>query len=625
MVQQKKTQGMWMRGGISGLLLLGSLTSLSLTSVAASAADPPRQQRQVENQVPPELLIGEAAQFPTLQQRMAELHVPGLSIAVVHNGRIDWARGYGVAWAGGPAVTADTLFQAASISKPLTALAVLQLADSGRIDLDGEANDYLKSWRIPDNAFTVKSKVTVAELVRHTAGINLGGFPGYTAGQPLPTLLQILQGTPPAFGPAITVTSVPGSQWRYAGGGYVILRQLLTDVTGRPFDQLMRDSVLMPLGMTHSTFQQPLPAELAAAAARPHDVDGRVFDHGARIYPEEAPDGLWTTASDIARYILAVQKSRQQDGLLSRAMTRRMLLPNRYHWGLGPIIGQDSRHRYFMFSGGNYGFISVFVAYNDGDGVVVLSNGEHGGTLAADVVRSTARAYHWPDFQPISGHSVALAPGALAGLVGVYRASADNTVVITRQRDELSLVQIGSRAGPQRLYPQSRDRYLVGATATENYPETAEMQALFIRGADRSARTLKLVLDGSHVMTSATRVSVADEQQVLERLAQVTLRYQKQLPAPGGAQALRRLIADMARGKPEAAHVAAGFAEVIRLDRIPNARIFSALGPIISIAYDGTSPGGSDAYRVQFANGDCFIHLQMNTDGEIQDLDLRVN
>jgi CubicO group peptidase (beta-lactamase class C family) len=617
---------MSMRASISALLVLGGLGTLSLGSIAACAADSASRQRQVENQVPPELLVdGEPAHFPTLQQRMAQLQVPGVSIAVVHEGRIDWARGYGVAWAGGPAVTADTLFQAASISKPVTALAVLRLADSRTIDLDREANDYLKSWKIPDTPFTVKSKVTVAELLRHTAGINLGGFPGYTAGQPLPTLLQILEGTPPAFGPAITVTSVPGTQWRYAGGGYVILRQLLTDVTGKPFELLMRDSVLVPLGMTHSTFQQPLPAQLATAAARPHDVHGRGFDHGARIYPEQAPDGLWTTASDLARYLLAVQKSRQQDGLLSAAMTRRMLMPNRYHWGLGPIIGQDARHPYFMFSGGNYGFISVFVAYRDGDGVVVLTNGEQGGTLAADVVRSTARAYHWPDFQPISGHSVALAPDAVPGLVGVYRAAGGDTVVITREHDVLSLVQIGNRAGPQRLYPQSRDRFLVGATATENYPESAALEAVFSRGTGDSARTLKLILDGSHVMMTATRLNVAEEQQVLERLAQVTLRYQKQLPAPGGAQALRRLIAAMAQGQPEAAHVAPGFAEVIRTDRIPNARIFSALGAVVAIAYDGTSPGGSDAYRVQFAHGDCFIHLQMNPDGEIQDLDLRVN
>jgi CubicO group peptidase (beta-lactamase class C family) len=616
-----------MRRSISLLLTLGCLAS-TLTSITLPAADSQTRQRmrQVENQLPPALLIdGEPAHSPTLQQRMAELRVPGVSIAVVHNGRIDWARGYGVAWAGGPAVTPDTLFQASSISKPLTALAVLHLAESGKIHLDREANDYLKVWKIPDTQFTVQSKVTIAELLEHTAGINLPGFPGYTAGQPLPTLLQILQGAPPALGPAITVTSVPGTKWRYAGGGYVILRQLLTEVTGRPFDQLLRDSVLMPLGMTHSTFQQPLPAELAAAAARPHDEDGRVFDHGARIYPEEAPDGLWTTASDLARYIIAVQKSLQGKGLLSQDMARRMLTPDMNHWGMGLMIGKDLQHPYFSFSGGNYGFLSYFVAYENGDGVAILTNGERGYDLLADIRRSTAQAYGWPNFQALHRHPIPAAPGSQTGLVGVYRDSTRNMLAITRNEDDLFLSQIGSSAGPRRLYPLSADRFLLGVPLKEIDPDTVGMEVIFARDDNGSGRKLKLVHPGPAATTIATRLDAQTQKRVLEQVVQIAQRYQKQVPAAGGAEALRRLIPAMAQGKPEAAHVAPGFAEIIRIDRIPNARIFSTLGPIASIAYDGTSPGGSDAYRVQFANGDCFIHLQMNPDGEIQDLNLRVN
>jgi CubicO group peptidase (beta-lactamase class C family) len=611
---------MSMRGSISVLLALSSIT--------ASAADSMTQQRmhRVEDQLTPALLIdGEPVRLTTLQQRMKELHVPGVSVAVVHNGKIDWASGYGVAWAGGPAVTPDTLFQASSISKPLTALAVLHLADSGTISLDREANDYLKSWKIPDTPFTVKSKVTVVELLQHTAGINLPGFAGYTAGQPLPTLLQTLQGAPPAFGPAITVTSVPGTEWRYAGGGYVILRQLLTDVTGKPFDQLMRDSVLMPLAMKHSTFQQPLPADLATAAARPHDEDGRVFDHGARIYPEEGPDGLWTTASDLARYIIAVQTALKGHGFLSKDMARRMLMPGMNHWGIGLMIGTDAQHPYFMFSGGNYGFLSYFVAYDNGDGVAILTNGERGYELAADIRRSTAQVYGWPDFQPLHRHPIPAAPDSQTGLVGVYRGAAENILAITRDKDELFLTQIGSSAGPRRLYPLSADRFLLGTPLQEIDPDNVGTEVVFARDNQESGRTLKLVPVGADGTTTATRLRAVDQQPVLEKLAQITLRYQKQIPASGGAAALRRLIAAMAQGKPEEARVAPGFAEVIRIDRIPNARIFSRLGPIVSIAYDGTSPGGSDAYRVQFAHGDCFIHLQMNPDRQIQDLNLRVN
>jgi CubicO group peptidase (beta-lactamase class C family) len=377
------------------LVLIGSSLALIVIPNAAYAEDPEALKRmhQMESQFFPSVRPeGAPVHSTTLQKRMAELHVPGVSIAVVHDGKIDWAEGYGVARIGGPAVTTDTLFQAASISKPVTALAVLHEVESGKISLDHQANEYLKEWKIPDTVFTARSKVTVAELLNHTGGIDIEGFPGDTPGQPTPTLAQMLRGDSPASNPVITVISVPGSEFRYAGGGYVILRALLTDVTGQPFEQLMHDMVLQPLGMASSTFQQPLPAGLAAKAAWPHDADGQVFKRGARIYPEEAPDGLWTTASDVARYILAMQKSLKGQRFLSKETARKMFTPGKNHWGLCPIIGKDDpRHPYFMFSGGNYGFISVFVAYEDGDGVAVLTNGEKGGSLASEVVHTVAR------------------------------------------------------------------------------------------------------------------------------------------------------------------------------------------------------------------------------------------
>jgi len=618
-----------MRRKLSGLLRLGALASaVALGSVTASAADSPAQKRMhaVEIRLAPSVpAAGEPVPPTTLQMRMAALHVPGISVAVMHNGRIDWAKGYGVAWSGGPAVTASTLFQAASISKPVTALAVLHLVQAGKIGLDREANLYLKDWKIPDNSFTAKSKVTVSDLLNHTAGINLEGFPGYSSGESIPTLAQTLRGEPPAFGPAITVTSAPGSEFRYAGGGYVVLRKLLTDVTGQPFEQLMHDSVLMPLGMTHSTFQQPLPSELVSTATLPHDADGQAFKRGARIYPEEAPDGLWTTASDVAQYILAMQRSLKGDGFLSKEVAQRMFTPGKEHFGLGPIIGKDSQHPYFLFSGGNAGFISVFAAYQNGDGVAVLTNGEKGGTLASEVVRTVARVYGWPDFQPVRPHSMPVPPSSLDGLAGVYRDPSGSTVVATRSRNDLFLVRVGDQNGPQRLYARSKDQFFFETDADQNYPESGEVQVRFKRTTDGKGHALQQVLDGSNEILNAVRLSSVDEQPVLEQLKQTTQRYQKQMPAPGGAESLRRLLAVVNLGKPEDAHVGPGLAEVLRTDRIPNARLFSALGAIESVLYRGTSPGGYDTYRVSFAKGDCFFHILVNADGGIQDLDVRID
>ena len=335
----------------------------------------------------------------TLADHMAALHVPGVSIAVIQNGEIAWARGFGVTRLGGPAVTPDTLFQAASISKPVSALAVLRLVESGKLNLDTDVNQYLKTWKVPENQFTAKAKVTLRTLLTHTAGMTVRGFPGYAANSPLPTLVQILKGEPPANTPRIFVDTVPGTSGRYSGGGYVVAQQLLEDVTGIPFPQLMRDSVLMPIGMTHSTFEQPIPASRLQAVATPYDSEGRPVPGGPHVYPEMAPAGLWTTPSDLARYALEVQKALAgKSSVLSAAMARQMLTPINGR-GLGPQTGGRKENPYFTHGGSNEGYKCYFVAYNNGDGAVIMTNGDNGARLASDIFRTIAYEYKWPDFQ----------------------------------------------------------------------------------------------------------------------------------------------------------------------------------------------------------------------------------
>jgi CubicO group peptidase (beta-lactamase class C family) len=241
---------------------------------------------------------GEPTVTTKLADRMAALHVPGVSIAVIHYGKIEWARGFGVTRLGGPAVTPDTLFQAASISKPVTAMAVLHLVESGKLNLDADVNQYLKTWKVPANTFTEKTKVTLRELLSHTAGMTVHGFPGYASGSPLPTLVQVLNGEKPANTPAIIVDATPGTNWRYSGGGFVVTQLLLQDVTGQPFPKLLHDTVLAPVGMTRSTYEQPLPQNRMAEAAMAYRRDGEPVPGGPHVYPEMAPAGLWTTPSD---------------------------------------------------------------------------------------------------------------------------------------------------------------------------------------------------------------------------------------------------------------------------------------------------------------------------------------
>ena len=206
----------------------------------------------------------------TLADRMKELNVPGVSIAIIHRGKIDWARGFGVQRQGGPPVTANTMFQAGSISKPLAAMAALSLVEQGKLSLDTDIDTYLTSWKLPRDPVTAGKPITLDELLRHTAGITVHGFPGYAAEDPVPSLVQVLNGEKPANTPAIRSEISPGTRWKYSGGGYTIMQQALIDVTKEPFAKVLYDSVLAPIGMSHSSYEKPLPQVFRSFAATPY-------------------------------------------------------------------------------------------------------------------------------------------------------------------------------------------------------------------------------------------------------------------------------------------------------------------------------------------------------------------
>lgn len=219
---------------------------------------------------------------------MSAYRVPGVSIAIIHNGSIEWAQGFGAAQVGGGPVTTETLFQAGSISKPVAAMAALHLVEKGTLALDSDVNQALTSWKIPASAAAPGAVVTLRELLSHTAGLTVHGFPGYAAGTPIPTLVQVLDGEKPANTAPVRLEAAPGSRWKYSGGGYTVMQQLLLDVSHQPFPKLMHDTVLAPIGMTRSTYEQPLPTELRSGAATPYKANGAPVEGGFHIYPEMA-------------------------------------------------------------------------------------------------------------------------------------------------------------------------------------------------------------------------------------------------------------------------------------------------------------------------------------------------
>ena len=336
-----------------------------------------------------------------LVDRMAELGVPGLGIAVIDDFEIDWVKAYGERdTATGDPLTTDAMLQAASIGKVLVAAAVLQLVDRGVLDLDADVNDALESWHVPPSALTSKEKVTLRRLLSHSAGVTVSGFRGYSAGEAVPDLLQVLDGTPPANSPPIRVDVVPGSMHRYSGGGYTIVQQLLEDVTGKPLPAHLASSILHPLGMHASTFETPLPAAYERHAATGHRAAGEPIPGRWHTYPEVGSGAtLWSTPADLARFAISLMRSYRGDGgqILSPRMTQEMLTPVIEERGLGPTVHDDGGDRvYFMHPGGNEGFRCVLVVYPDrGEGGVIMTNGDGGEALWREVLRSVSLTYGW--------------------------------------------------------------------------------------------------------------------------------------------------------------------------------------------------------------------------------------
>jgi len=328
----------------------------------------------------------------TLADRMAHYNVPGVSIAVVNDFEIEWARGYGVLEAGGAEpVTPDTLFQAASIGKTIVAVTAVRAG----LDLDQDVNERLVSWHVPEH------EVTLRQLLSHSAGTNKHGYKGYARGAALPTLLQILDGEPPANSPPVRVVTSPGTGFVYSNGGFMIVQQLLMDVTGKPFAQLVAENVFKPVGMTNSTLEAPLPADRTGVAASGHWPGGNAIAGGWHVYPEMGCGAsLWTTPSDLARFGIEMMRAYagKPNRLLPQDIAKELLkrqTPDGAGYGLGFNVSEEGSERFhFSHDGANEGYRCMFVMYPKlGRGAVIMTSGHAGEKLWREILNGISVEY----------------------------------------------------------------------------------------------------------------------------------------------------------------------------------------------------------------------------------------
>jgi CubicO group peptidase (beta-lactamase class C family) len=411
-----------------------SISANSKEPAPGSADIAARIQRVEDGLLPDNVIKGQPLPQMKLVERMKYYETPGVSIAVINNYRLEWARGYGVrAQGSNEPVTSDTLFQAASISKPVTALMAMVLVQQGKLSLDEDVNQKLVSWKVPENEFTRERKASLRGILTHTAGFDVLAYEGTLAGEPLPTAQQVLNGEKPATNPAIRPVYIPGTKNAYSGGGFLVLQQLLIDVTGKPFPQLAEELVFHPLGMKSSTFQQPLPSSLqantAAGTQRGAPIKGKWL-----IKPNMASGGLWSTPSELARFVIELQKARMgKSRKVINRNTANLIIPpleSQVSGGDGVSVrvrglglGVTGENEEIRFSHGGYtsGYRCEMVGFGNGKAVVVMTNGSSQGLLR-EMLRSVATEYRWkaPEYLPKERTLATVDPRVLEGYAGQY-------------------------------------------------------------------------------------------------------------------------------------------------------------------------------------------------------------
>ncbi|MGV3588826.1 MAG: serine hydrolase [Adhaeribacter sp.] len=462
----------------------------------------PRYAAEVEARIKKvERSLGEAIRTDDnpiiLQERMKFYQVPGVSIAVIKDYKIDWARAYGLAdKEQATPVTNQTLFQAASISKSLNAVGVLKLAQENKVNLDADINTYLSSWKFPYDSINVKKTISLKNLLSHTAGTSVHGFRGYAAGEKIPTVIQILNGEAPANSPPIRSMFEAGTKLQYSGGGTTISQQIVTDVTKQAYDQYAQQQVLDPLGMKSSFYTLPVPAQKLKLLSTGYRRDGKVVTGKYHRYPEQAAAALWTNPTDLSRYIIEMQlayagKSKK---VLHQEWVKTMFTPVMADAALGTFIKTTGGHKYFSHGGSNEGFQCLYLgSVEGGNGVVVMVNSDNG-MIIQEIVNSVATVYGWKDFyKPVVRKVVQVADEVLDTYVGEYELNPQLKVAIMREGHALK-TQITNQPVFD-LFAEDQNKFFL---------KVVEARVEFLK--DNTNKITKLVIHQNGQTTEAPKV-----------------------------------------------------------------------------------------------------------------------
>ena len=478
------------------LAILFTVNAAAQTNIPGSKT----RMLQVENSLAENVVYGDTIVKLNLQKQMDAYKIKGVSIAVIKDYKIDWANGYG--WADAEEkrqVTPETRFQAASISKSLNSLALLKLVQQGKMDLETDINIYLKTWKFPYDSLSKNKKISLANLLSHTAGLSVHGFPGYTPGDSIPSLVQVLNGERPANSSAVRSLFEPSAKLEYSGGGTTITQLILTDITGMRYEDFLQKEVLQAIGMTNSFFTQPPPPGTKNLATAYHG-DGTPVKGKYHVYPEQAAAGLWTTPTDLAKYIIETQL--EYEGKSAKVLSQQMMQKRLTHYvdsaaALGLFLIRKQGETYFIHNGGNEGFsCTSYGSLKNGNGVVVMTNGENF-SIIPEIVNSVALIYGWKDFYKPVFKKVNLLPKAtLEKYTGNYLLAKD-TLSIRFCGDQLCIWQNNQPANGYKM--------IFGSPVEFSAKEVPNASILILLDSAGKAEALEINQNGAKIRADKIR------------------------------------------------------------------------------------------------------------------------
>lgn len=410
----------------------------------------------IENNLIPMYSVAGKVRRMTIPEMMKQDNIPGLSIAFVDNGQIAWTKHYGYANLGDSIpISSETVFTGASLSKPVTAIAALNLVEKGILNLDEDVNLKLKEWKIPETKLTKNEKVTLRRLIGHNAGIKNDLWSSYLPKDQVPTLNQMLAGEEPSVEPQVSVIHEPGSKVEYSNSGYSIIQKLLMDVSNEEFNEIIDKLIFDPVGMENSSFKQPIPDKLKQRKAIGYTEELTPYPY--RLFPYQAAGGIWTTPTDLAKFMITLLNDYQKgtNKLISKEMAQTIFRKNigRYVftlWNWGDDI-------VFQHYGSNQGFnCFMYGSIDQNQGIIVMTNSDNSFGIFDYIQRAVNSEYQWEYVKPEILNQITTNISWINPFLGEYRWRSKQ-VIFTKENNDL-LVQIDNK---KHILTQTGERVFV--------------------------------------------------------------------------------------------------------------------------------------------------------------------